>query len=311
MDQEGFKYVTIHSTTALAEQIRQTAAIEWDEEEWHYSCPNEFPRKERVALYILALDAINFCFWPLDNYEYDDLARTLTNAAQADHNVQAKDTSQVSSEYALSPTKLKDMTVESMSQLFRSHHPGGKAPPDIENRCRLWNEVGRVLLHHFHGSARNLIERANGSAVRLVELLIEHFDGFCDYHDNLYFLKRAQICVGDWNAALQLELKDMDQLTTFADYRVPQLLRHVGVLEYNETLASQIDDKQEIAKDSPEETSIRAATVVAVEQLVEELKTQEPSKEWTAVQVDWYLWYVSFRFACSSNVGHLHFLVHL
>ena len=46
-------------------------------------------RRERIALYILALDAINFCFWPSDvPYEYVDLATSLTKAAERDHELQ-------------------------------------------------------------------------------------------------------------------------------------------------------------------------------------------------------------------------------
>ena len=34
---------------------------------------------------------------------------------------------------------------------------------------------------------------------------------------------------------------DLDQLTMFADYRVPQLLRPLGILEYRPALAQRID----------------------------------------------------------------------
>ena len=44
------------------------AVTEWDAEGWHYDGSGyrgcESSRMERVALYVLSLDAINFCFWP-------------------------------------------------------------------------------------------------------------------------------------------------------------------------------------------------------------------------------------------------------
>ena len=46
------------------------------------------------------------------------------------------------------------------------------------------------------------------------------------------------------------------------DYRVPVVLRELGVLHYAPSLAAAVDSKQEIAPGSQEEVEIRAATVV-------------------------------------------------
>jgi len=337
--------------------------VVWDEEGWHYQLDLIKEHywgapvcRERVAAYILALDAINFCFWPSsesnnNNYEYEDLATTLTKAAEADHELQQSLVDQelrgaISPDFAFSANQLQGMTVDKMKALFETHHAQQKVPPNLEERCALWNEVGTILNQKCGGSATALIDAASGSAPALVQLLVEHFPGFQDRSpqaistttsttagdgdDNgdhttttttLHFYKRAQICVGDWNAALQLRLNHMDQLTTFADYRVPQLLRDCGVLVYRPELAATVDAQQELAKDSVEEHSIRAATVAAVEYLVQELKTEAAAgdddnnkdngrktrsskgastseaagacqHEWTAVCTDWYLWQV-------------------
>ena len=99
------------------------------------------------------------------------------------------------------------------------------------------------------------------------------------------------------NAALKLNLQGMDRLTTFADYRVPQILRHKGILEYSPDLASRVDRQQEIEKGSFDEISIRASTVVAVEELVKFLNQSPKTKDnsFTDVTVDWYLWQVGER----------------
>ena len=81
--------IELDTTTANADDV-----VVWDEEGWHYQPPvhlfssEQNIRKERIALYILALDAINFCFWPSNDYEYEyvDLATTLTSIASSDHN---------------------------------------------------------------------------------------------------------------------------------------------------------------------------------------------------------------------------------
>lgn len=301
---------------ALARQIQQQARIEWDEEEWHYdAAPAGEQRQERVALYILALDAINFCFWPSEQpYEYKDLATSMRNAAKRDHDEQQQRPSTLCPSFAFSARNLATMTVEEMRKLFSDHHEHGWVPPDLSVRCSLWNEVGKALLEHFGGSAWTLIQQAQGSAVTLVQMLLDHFAGFRDYYsatsaagdESLFFLKRAQICVGDWNAALHLNLKDMDQLTTFADYRVPQLLRHCGVLCYSKELSQTVDNKLELEVNSAQELSIRAATVTAVEWIVAHLKQLDSDTKWTAVETDWYLWQVGERMQLKGELAPHH-----
>ncbi|GAX22777.1 hypothetical protein FisN_11Hh332 [Fistulifera solaris] len=279
----------VHDIQKQALQKEKKELVTWDQEEWHYNPPRHWSvRNERIALYILALDAVNFCFWPCsDKYEYCDLATNLTKAAEADHTQQEQTPDRLSSEYALSATQLANMTLPKVEQILCAN---GKSIPLLEERCRLWTEVGTVLLQHFQGSAWNLIEQANGSAVQAVNLLVQYFPGFRDYLDACAFLKRAQICVGDWHAALQLNSwNNMEELTTFADYRLPQLLRDRNVLQYHPQLAARIDALQEIPAQCPAEWAIRAATVVVVDRLVQQLNETE-SSQWTAVSVDWYLW---------------------
>jgi hypothetical protein len=290
------KLVTISSdhVQELVHDIQQTALrqhekelVTWDQEEWHYNPPKHWSvRNERIALYILALDAVNFCFWPSPhNYEYCDLATNLTRAAEIDHAQQEQTPDTLSSDYALSATQLANMTLPRVEQILCAN---GKTIPLLEERCRLWKEVGTVLVQHFQGSAWHLIQQANGSAVQAVNLLVQYFPGFRDYHESCAFLKRAQICVGDWQAALHLKQWNLEELTTFADYRLPQLLRDRNVLQYHPQLSAQIDALQEIPADGPAEWAIRAATVVVVDELVQCLNQTEP--KWTAVSVDWYLW---------------------
>ena len=50
---------------------------------------------------------------------------------------------------------------------------------------------------------------------------------------------------------------DMGELTMFADYRVPQLLRDAGVMVYSEHLATIVDKGIELLAGSEEETQIR------------------------------------------------------
>ena len=76
----------------------------------------------------------------------------------------------------------------------------------------------------------------------------------------------------------------------FADYRVPQILRAMNVLEYTPELASIIDSEngEELPWGGKAEVEIRAQTVVAVELLQQSL--QAKGCEMMTVELDWLLW---------------------
>ena len=75
------------------------------------------------------------------------------------------------------------------------------------------------------------------------------------------FLKRAQICVADLWAAFDGEsfgeFDDIDKITMFADYRVPQILNTLGCLWYSPLLDSAIRQKKLIENGHNWEIQIR------------------------------------------------------
>ena len=78
----------------------------------------------------------------------------------------------------------------------------------------------------------------------------------------------------------------------FADYRVPQILRHVGIFEYETDLALKIDSEVELPYSSVEEVNIRASTVVAVEMILDQIRADTFLNERikNSYEVDWLLW---------------------
>ena len=115
----------------------------------------------------------------------------------------------------------------------------------------------------------------NHRAWDLAALLLCSFDSFRDVAEHrsrpVFFAKRAQITALDlsmaWTEHDYDPLVGLDQLTAFADYRLPQALRHLGIVEVVEDLGRKIDGGNEIAAGSPEEVELRAATVVAVDEM--------------------------------------------
>jgi hypothetical protein len=161
--------------------------------------------------------------------------------------------------------------------------------------ARALNELGELLAERYRGSGRELIEAADGSAARLVEILggLRCFDDVSS-HDGqaVPFYKRAQIAVADLALAFDGQglggFRDLDQLTIFADNLVPHVLRVDGVLEYDPELAAAIDGGELLVTGSPQEVEIRASALWAVELMVAALDAA--GRAVTAMQFDYLLW---------------------
>lgn len=197
---------------------------------------------------------------------------------------------------------LASMDLETLSEIF-----GGKGQiPLIRERCHNLREAGRILLDKWQGSILNLLEEASNSALKLVRLLVENFSSFKDeaVYENrrVYFYKRAQIFPADLYECFKGKSwgmwKDLDKLTVFADYKLPQVLRQLGILVYHPKLASQVDNYKLLPMGSPEEIEIRANTIHASERIK---KNQEKSAGiyHLSFHIDKWLWYLgqddSFR----------------
>ena len=127
----------------------------------------------------------------------------------------------------------------------------------------------------------------------------EKFEGFRDVSVYKGFevslLKRAQILVSDLYGAGAWHFSDMEELTMFPDYQVPQVLNSRGVLEYSQELQRMVDNKLEIPRDSEMEIEIRASTIVACDLIAQGLGVP-PYK------VDWLIWQIGEH---EKNLGLL------
>lgn len=67
------------------------------------------------------------------------------------------------------------------------------------------------------------------------------------------FLKKAQLVLGLIVTNFRSRGIDLTpELTAYSDYRVPQVLRHLGILSYSDDLAQKVDSGTLIASGSPE-----------------------------------------------------------
>lgn len=137
-----------------------------------------------------------------------------------------------------------------------------------------WRQLGIVLLRDHRGRYGDLVESAEGSAVRLSNTLgsIGHFADVYEHEGLTFpFLKRAQLTAYDLALFCPEEERcrfgDLSDLTIFADNLVPHTLKIDGILAFDPVLDSRIEAGELIPAGSAEEIEIRAMAVHATERL--------------------------------------------
>lgn len=106
-----------------------------------------------------------------------------------------------------------------------------------------------------------------------MNLLAENFPCFRDEArfegKTVRFYKRAQILVADIWACFRGrrygKFNDIDKITMFADYRVPQMLHQLGCLLYSPPLETQIRQFRMIPSGHKRELELRGASIWCVE----------------------------------------------
>ncbi|KAI4165536.1 MAG: hypothetical protein LQ342_000948 [Letrouitia transgressa] len=192
----------------------------------------------------------------------------------------------------------KQCTLELWRHVFRSatHEP----IPLLAERVESVREAGRVLRDRFDDSFRTCIERADRSAAALVNLLVAHFPCFNDVQHfegrEVRFYKRAQILVADLWACFEGEsygeFRDIDTITMFADYRVPQMLHQLGCLRYSPNLEKHIRELKVIGSGDVWEVELRGCSIWCVELIKREILREhgEKAKGVNAILVDFFLY---------------------
>ncbi|XP_054979667.1 queuosine salvage protein isoform X2 [Sorex araneus] len=176
--------------------------------------------------------------------------------------------------------------------------------PLIEERHRILNETGKILLEKFEGSFLNCVRKSGKSAQKLMDLVVENFPSYRDVAEfegeRISFYKRAQILVADTWSVFEGKgdgsFEDISTITMFADYRLPQVLAHLGALKYSDELMEKLRTGEELSNGSRQEVEIRGCSVWCVELIRDHLlelidKTGEKaSREINSILLDYYLW---------------------
>ncbi|KAH8816259.1 hypothetical protein F5884DRAFT_747763 [Xylogone sp. PMI_703] len=294
--------IDYRSTKAAAAMIHEEMQKrEYSTQTWATHELHPKMKDESTVDFIFTMDLLNFSFWsesPDDErfaieYKgkrwtgYWSLVAALQRALDEDIPVTSSDFWQNELE----------CTEEVMKHVFRSCTE--EEIPMFAERLSCLREAGRVLYEKYDCHFSNCIEAANNSAAALVNLLARDFPCFNDVvqfegKKNVRLLKRAQICVADIWAAFNGEgygqFNDIDKITMFADYRVPQILNTLGCLWYNPLLESTIRQKKLIESGHPWEIQLRGCSIWCVELIRREILKQHPNSKVNAILIDFFLY---------------------
>ncbi len=240
-------------------------------------------------------DAVNFCFWAEENQEKWKIEYPKGNIISGGWFglVVAFKRAREQGIPILEADYLINLNSEKTREVFKSATQA--QIPLLESRLNNLIEAGTVLKDKFEGKFNTLLDESNFDALEIINLTLKHFPSFRDEANYkgkpVYFFKRAQILANDLShikkESKRLDIQKLDQLTAFADYKIPQMLRQFGAIEFAEKLAEKVDSYKLIPAACNEEIEIRAATIWGVELIKNKLK------KYSSSQIDNALWLLS------------------
>ena len=256
--------------------------------------------QEQILFYLILCESLNFCYWDSDikwKIEYKDewysgsfgLFYAISKAIKNGYNL-------LNIEY------LENITIEELDEIFK----GTTSIPLLKERF----EIIKQLVSEYKQISNITQSMSANSDIELLNNIVNHFSNFRDISlykgREIYFFKRAILLVGDLilnNSSISKSVKNDDNMTGCADYKIPQVLRHLGILEYSDDLTTLIDERQEIQHDSEMEVEIRANMLYAIELIKEKL--HQNGIDMNSVQIDSALWLLSKNKEFKDKPHHL------
>lgn len=148
--------------------------------------------------------------------------------------------------------------------------------PLIDHRVRHLNEI--LNRSDLLSVVDIEVQRNSYNAEDWLDYLITSFLG---YSKDL-FLKRAFLFIMQMYRRCGIFEKEVSKVLVPADYHIPKMLRWLGCIEYNNSLAFTVDNDVVMAEDCSAECEIRAATIVACKRIAD-------LADCTCEEVDTYL----------------------
>lgn len=166
------------------------------------------------------------------------------------------------------------------------------------------NTTGEYLVNNGYKDLSDFImkhvQQNPQNANSLVNHFSQHFPGLFDKYwfegdaNPVYLYKKSQIIVYHLWCTFKEQLpelfdfKDIDTLTIFSDNVIPTMLVELNIIQIPEAWQEQITTNQDLSVQQA--TTLRAAAVVACDDIVNASKTTGPVPDMTTGGLDVYLW---------------------
>lgn len=192
--------------------------------------------------------------------------------------------------YALIGKFKNGMNYDMSYEEFRGMLKGNVDIPLVEERYNCFVKMSEYL-KSIDGDFYDQVSDINDD-VTLLDYVIDNFDYFEDISEykgeKIYFYKKAQLFVSDILNVKKLVGKikvDLSHLVGCADYKIPQVMRCLGMLEFNEELSSLVDSMTLIPSGSEMEIEIRANDIAVIDYIYKKLNSDV-----TRINVNDFIW---------------------
>lgn len=221
---------------------------------------------ETIINFLLIYESINFSFWGEPKWTID------TNIGKLDGSIALL---YVLLQY-VKESKSTDFSSMSKKE-FLKILKGNIKIPLFEKRFKIIKEVSAIVNDKMQGNFYQYIKDIT-SDIELFETIIANFPSFKDERlynkQTIYFYKLAQLLTSDILHIREQKEKikvNYTHLVGCADYKIPQILREFGILNYDNKLAKIVDNHIEIPINSIYEVEIRANMITVINMINKKL----------------------------------------
>lgn len=183
--------------------------------------------------------------------------------------------------------ELESMSLTDFSQILEGNIP----IPLLEERYQIITSITKIVNEKMQSNFYNHIKNIT-TDTELFSTILNYFPCFEDtrtyQNQTIYFYKLAQLLTS--NILQVLKIKEQKQTITSnligcADYKIPQVMQSLNILEYDEQLLKILENKQEIPENSSYEVEIRANMLVVIDYLWQKL-----NKNITRMEINNFIW---------------------
>ena len=258
----------------MIEQIKKSSVANWLDSNPYGLMDMDV---KSIINYLLIYHTIgDYCFWGDPKWEIQTSLGTIDGS------------------YAIMYLMLNRFKINNNFEMsideFKEFLKGNITIPLLEDRYSNLVEMNDFLKKNGK-SFYELIKDLNIDS-QLFEYIVSNLNYFKDVStyegEEILFYKRAQLLTSDILHVREKKEKievDYSHLIGCADYKIPQVMRCYGMLEFSDSLASKVDNKVELEEGNKEEVEIRANTLKVIEYIYEKL-----DRKYSRMDINDFIW---------------------